>query len=437
LTIASCANGTTTTIRGTVYDPAKKNPLYDVVVYVPGSTPSPLTTGATCNSCDSLYTGNPIVTALTDTSGKFTLTNAPSGTNVPLVIQIGKWRKQLVIPTVTACTDNPQLDKSLSLPTKASEGDLPSIAVSTGGADSLECLFLRVGLDPSEYTSGTLGTGHIHVFEGTAGPAGPVPSMSPGASSSSSLWASTKGLMPFDIVLLSCEGQETANMNQTALEEYTAAGGRVFASHYHYAWFNTGPFAADNLATWTTGGNPIYSLTPSDLYGADAVIDQTLTDGGVFPKGQALDQWLGVVGALETTGQVGDLEIAQAKHNADVGPANVHSQSWIAADTDTTNPGATQYFSFNTPVDAGLDDAGEPAYCGRVVYSDLHVGAVDPTVPADYGGIGNGGTVPTGCVNRDLSPQEKALEFMLFDLSSCVVPDDQLPPPPPPANPPR
>jgi hypothetical protein len=240
--------------------------------------------------------------------------------------------------------------------------------------------------------------------------------------------------MPYDIVLLSCEGQETQNMNQAALEEYTAAGGRVFGSHFHYAWFDTGPFGADDLATWTDGGNPIYSTSLTDPLDIDAVIDEKLRDGGVFPKGQALAQWLGVVGALEPSG---DLLIAQAKHNADVGAANVHSQAWIYADTDTSNPGATQYFSFDTPVDAGLDDGGEPAYCGRVVYSDLHVGGTDLSIPQDYGGIGNGGTVPTGCAMRDLSPQEKALEFMLFDLSSCVVPDDQLPPPPPPPNPPH
>jgi hypothetical protein len=442
-TTSSCPGGGSTTISGTVYDPAKKNPLYDVVVYVPGGAPSALTPGASCDSCNSLYTGNPVASALTDTAGKFQIQNAPSGSNVPLVIQIGKWRKQLTIPTVKSCTDNPQPDKSLSLPTKGSEGDIPNIAVSTGGADSLECLLSRVGLDQSEYTGGPGGTGHIHIFEGGGGGGGPggllgVPTMNPAAASSASLWDSQADLMKYDIVLLSCEGAETTAMNQAALDSYTKAGGRVFASHFHYAWFNTGPFAAYNLAAWTTGATPIMPTGGTGLGTTiDAVIDQTLPGGAVFPKGQALDKWLGTVGALETTGKVGDLPIAQAKHNVDLSASNVNSQSWIHADTDTDSPGATEYFSFNTPVNAPVGDAG-PEYCGRVVFSDLHVGGAGGFGASDYvaGVLGGMKTVPTGCANADLSPQEKALEFMLFDLSSCVIPDN-LPPGPPPVNPPK
>ena len=71
--------------------------------------------------------------------------------------------------------------------------------------------------------------------------------------------------MPYDILLLSCEGAETYDANPPALETYLNAGGRAFASHFHYAWFsgpidsksaNTYTAPADwgnNLAKWTAG----------------------------------------------------------------------------------------------------------------------------------------------------------------------------------------
>ena len=55
----------------------------------------------------------------------------------------------------------------------------------------------------------------------------------------------------------------------------------------------------------------------------------------------------------------------------------------------------------------------------------MHVGAASN----DYK---KGNSVPGGCTIQDLSPQEKALEFMLFDLSSCVLSDNKPPAPPPP-----
>jgi hypothetical protein len=299
-------------------------------------------------------------------------------------------------------------DKMLTLPRNHMEGDIPNIAISTGGADTLECLLRRVGVDEQEYIGGTSDDHRIHIFQGAGAPAGgglpgfgggmgPAPNTSPAAPSSpTGLWTSKDELMKYDVVLLSCEGSETTGMNQQALHDYASAGGRVFASHFHYAWFNTGPYGSENLATWSTGSNPLDD------------IDATIVTN--FPKGMALSQWLMNTNALTN----GLLPIKQARHNADVSTSNTPSQPWILADQNTRAPGATQYFSFNTPTDAAMTP-DDPGYCGRVVFSDLHVGGAtndDPRKP-----------VPTGCLDGELSPQEKALEFMLFDLSSCVIPD--------------
>ena len=156
-----------------------------------------------------------------------------------------------------------------------------------------------------------------------------------------------------------------------------------------------------------------------------------LPNGQTFPEGVALAQWLGNGGAL-TNGQ---LPIWYARHNADVLPSIGVSQPWIALDPSvgSANADATQYLSFDTPI-------GAAQTCGRVVYSDLHVsggsGADEPGVAPDYpdaGSIGTstkGGIVPSGCAQHPLTPQEKALEFMIFDLSSCLVPIGQMLPVP-------
>jgi len=177
-----------------------------------------------------------------------------------------------------------------------------------------------------------------------------------------------------------------------------------------------------NLATWTkdVGGD-------ENLIGG--TIDTTLNgSAAAFPKGVALQSWLQGISALGANGvPAGQLSIYQPKYNATVTAANTVSQPWITAGAMSSVPNATMYFSFDTPVGAvAAADGGTPPYCGRAVFSDLHV-AGDPSttdVPP----------APGGCATGDLSPQEKALEFMLFDLSSCVIPDTVPPPqtvPPP------
>ncbi len=448
----TCPGNGTTSITGKVYDPAGKNPLYGVAVYVPGTPLQPLPTGvptgADACSCAALFKSGALTSTTSDVDGSFTLTNVPVGASVPLVLQVGKWRRSLHV-AVTSCQSNAQPDKSLTLPGTVAAGtddNMPDIAVSTGAKDTLECLLRRIGLPSSEYVAGTAAGGHVHVFTGGSAngsngsgtqEGNPMPGAPP---SDTSLWASQAQLMPYDITLLSCEGGEPYDAKPQVLEQYLNAGGRVFASHFHYAWFS-GPIQSSqsytapadwgtNLATWAGGNN-------NSKGEIGAVIDTTLNGSTMpFPKGVALQKWLTGVGALGRNGvPAGELSIYSPRYNAVVASANKASQAWITSDTTADKPNQTMYFSFDTPVNAPPSpDGGAPPYCGRAVFSDLHVSG-DPSTSGDN----SSSPPPAGCVDVDLSSQEKALEFMLFDLSSCVIPDTVqppviVPPPPPPVQ---
>jgi hypothetical protein len=77
--------GCTTTLSGTVYDPAGRTPLYNAVVFVPtdpNGTLSPIATGAkSCTSCG-VSIGGYVAVAATDVTGHFTITGVPATTHV-------------------------------------------------------------------------------------------------------------------------------------------------------------------------------------------------------------------------------------------------------------------------------------------------------------------------------------------------------------------
>jgi hypothetical protein len=393
-----CTGGGTTSISGVIKDPAGKVPLYNILVYVPNAPVAPIVTGASCERCGNV-SGEPLVSAITDAAGKFKLDNVPVGKDIPLVIQVGKWRRQITVPAVAECADTP-LDATLSrLPRNKAEGDLPQMALSSGNADPFECLLTKMGIDLAEFTPDT-GAGRVHFFHENG------VDMSPPTPASSTLYSDATKLKKYDIVFLPCEGSprdKPADADQN-LVDYTAIGGRVFTTHYSYVWLDLGaaPFPATGV--WGPEQPDKYSST----------VPQMATINQAFPKGAAFAQWLVNVNASTTLGQLGLLE---ARHDLNSAP-DPPSTTWMTvSDMPTVDPKATMHITFNTPT-----DVPEPMQCGRVVYSDFHVSASAKTP-------GNN-PFPQSCKDGDLSAQEKALEFMLFDLSSCIQ-SDKAPPTPP------
>jgi hypothetical protein len=94
------------------------------------------------------------------------------------------------------------------------------------------------------------------------------------------------------------------------------------------------------------------------------------------------------------------------------------STQWIGGQVDGADPQVLhpRYLSFNTPVGMEADKQ-----CGRAVLSDVHLE-----------GASSDQVFPNECASADPSygVNEKALEFLFFDLSSCVQNDGQPPRPP-------
>jgi hypothetical protein len=393
-----------TTISGVVYDPAGMRPLYNVVVYVPNAPVDPFPSGVSCDKCGTVASGSPVVAALTDASGHFVLDNAPSGDAIPLVLQIGKWRRQLTIPHVSSCTDTPMTDaNTMRLPRNKGEGDMPQIALVLGEADPFECLLRKIGIDDAEFTADS-GDGRVHLYQGEAiNVHVPTPTI-PGASPATALWSDVDKMKGYDLVINSCEGQEFGDEKpQSSLQnfvDYANAGGRSFNTHYQYYWLKDGVAPMPSTAQWTATG-PIE--IPGSLTGT---VDTS------FPKGEAFAEWLVDVGASPSKGA---LPITQPRFDASgVQPPSLR---WIYGTNSLTSQPALLHYTFNTPVGQAADQQ-----CGKVLFSDFHVEEPAIGLMQQY--------FPAECKQAQMTPQDLALEFMFFDLSSCIQEDTQPPMPP-------
>jgi hypothetical protein len=406
----ACPGGALTTLTGKVYDPAGRVPLYNVDVYIPNAALADFHDGPSCDSCVNRISGDPVVRTTTDANGSFTLGDrmgdVPAGKDIPLVFQVGKWRRQITVPMVAACTQTALTDPNQTrLPRDQSEGHIPKMALTTGQNDALECLLRKVGIADSEFTPET-GNGRINFYAGGGGASAYASTLNGGAPFTPvhPWWDSLDNLKKYDIVLHACEGpfgsfdrngqpmSEKSQAARQALQDFADMGGRVFASHWHVYWFEQGTPAFQSIATFNhrTGLPMSY----------DATINQST------PTTQALAQWMVNVGGSTTPGVVTIKQNASSRTVDAVAGGNI-SQGWITAPTLT--PPGVLYLSATTPIPGGA--------CGRVVFSDLHVSSGGATADTDVPAM----PFPSGCVTTDLSPQEKVLEFMLFDIASCVI----------------
>jgi hypothetical protein len=352
------------------------------------------------------------VSAVTDANGAFQLKNVPVGDDIPVVIQVGKWRRQFVVPNVPACAETTLTDpEKTRLPRNRTEGDMPRIAVTTGSCDNLVCLIAKLGIDPDEW--GVAGDDKAVTFY--AGKAldfdphkddrfsGSLADMT----SASELWQNFETLSSYDVAILSCECEEALENKGApaydAITRYLAAGGRVFGTDYQYVWYQhstdpnwvsaaTVPGAAPE--GFPTGASPIHLDTS-------------------FPKGKALADWLGVIAPENEYGEVVSADVFDNFSAARSGVTQVWGSSGTMDNPELSHP---RFVTVNQP--AGVPVAEQ---CGKAAHLDAHITALSPSEFMHF---------PESC-GEELQNGEQVLAFFFFDLAACIQEDSRpvLPPP--------
>lgn len=422
-----------TTVTGKVYDPSGPTgnnlPLAGITVLQPVGTLTTFVDGVTCDSCTSLNSTSSTET-VTDATGSFTLANVTPGVNVPIVVQSGRWRRKVILPTVTACVTNTPAAGTFRMPQNRTDGaggfaDIPKMAIELGSEEALECLLLKIGISGSEIQPRTAATNanRVQLYRDNGF------TTTPAAAGIATLYAAGGSLNEYAAVLFDCHnasGGGATMYSSTAADRdrfraYADAGGRLFLDHYPgEVVLRNGPAAFAATSTWQGNAAP-----PAPAGGKVLLAS---------PPHVLFRDWLSNVGASTDYG-TGFVRVDEPKVMS-LTPA-ASTEKWIRGESSsspgnwTGNPGGdySLSYSFDTPL--GAADCGVAGGHGRVFFNGMHVSSSrilggKPTT---------GKAFPAKCdLTFGLTPEEKALEYQLFQLTACQL--GGATPPPPPAPPP-
>ena len=169
-TQSPCSNGGKTTVSGTVFDPAGKTPLYNVVVYVPNEPLVAIRSGASCDSARRCIRGSrsrsrsPTRTAGSPRAHAGRRQHPAGHADRKVAARhhdpVGR-RLHRHAPGAGA---DPAAAQQERRPHPASS------RIANGGSDALKCLLRKIGVETAEFTSES-GAGRVNQYAGYGAPA--------------------------------------------------------------------------------------------------------------------------------------------------------------------------------------------------------------------------------------------------------------------------
>lgn len=332
-------------LRGIVHAPQPKISISGALVYLTDQRPDAISPAVFCDRCVRLVDGTPFT--LSNAKGEFSLAASKLGKQY-LVVQKGGFRR---VRSIDVKEGQQNLAAALTtLPARADTAngdDVPRMAIVKGSSDPIEESLVKLGVAREALTM-----------------------------TSAAILRDAAQLKRFHILFLPCGDDATASKDPTVqknLRDFAAAGGRVYATDWHYdfvhqVWPGYVQFKGQSAAPCSGCSDLVYDAPA------------TVNDDG-------MDKWLAANGAanvrleanyvtISSVGQVQSTDAAGAS-------VTVKPKVWV---TGQTPDGAR-------PATVSFERA-----CGRVLFSTYHTEpSTDPSLKA----------------------QELALLYVLLEVSVC------------------
>jgi hypothetical protein len=345
------------TLTGTVLAPEGTIPISGALVYYASTPPGPIPDGTYCDKCISLPAGSYATTAA---DGTFSLP-APS-TDLFLVVQKGQFRR---VREFTPKPGTQIVDKLMTT--------LPGKMDKVNGDDIPKMALIDAEYDKIDETLGKLGlAGSFDEFSEGAG----------GANSQQALLSDPTRLAQYHFIFRGCSACDDGYSSQGSyianLQNYVKSGGKLYVTDWSYEYVHQG---WPQYLTFNMSANPGFGGGCIGEYDSPATT--------VDPDMQS---WLTAQGitSFTTEGNWSIIDTINSVNttDSDGNPTTVTPHIWIGG----TSPDG------NTANTVSFEDG-----CGRVLFSTYHTEGV------------------TGGGSTDFLPQEKALMYVLLEVSVCAT----------------
>ncbi|MCS6915903.1 MAG: hypothetical protein RMK29_03220 [Myxococcales bacterium] len=404
-------SGCNTRISGVVTAPNGIDPIPGARVFLPRSTPPPLPPEIRCEPCGPGDEGVEVLArAESGPDGRFLLQRLPEvvpGGSLTIYIQKGRWRRHLEV-RVRPCRETQLGPGEARLPRHRGEGDMPSMAVAVGDFDAIECVLQHIGVDAREFTSPNE-AGAVHLYENEQRRLGGAP----GGVPVDRLLLDPRALRRYHIVLLNCtdvggiEPYVRDALVQRNLLDYVSQGGRLYTTDWTYNFIAQQPEWAPFLCfqDGTACGKPGPRPFQGAAVGLPGNFVATVPGRDMRPRSQdavqGLYDWLRLPQFALMSGQIpiADLLLGWVLMEGTAPDmARYPTLTWLRGYTN----GADRPLSVTF-------DYPQPRACGRILYSSHHT----------RGHLVPGVLFPRYCP-QDIIPQERVLEYLLFEVAACV-----------------